>query len=213
MLEKGSWPCGKIGLQMSLAWTGQAEIKILSEIFEYPSLSNMWGFLTVFQIIWDTGGIVRRGGREGGGGGIIFGLTSLLPMQGFQGSMLMLIPTHFYGMSPDSIPIFRLHNIWSRPISMTNFSLSQSSRLILICQFTWAFLVGQTALGQSSYWTILDWNRLWTKPKHVLENCSSSNFMRAAHCSSANPRAWWPLSGVKFPLATLPSRKNTKSLI
>ena len=23
-------------------------------IFEYPSLSNMWGFLTVFQIIWDT---------------------------------------------------------------------------------------------------------------------------------------------------------------
>ena len=51
------------------------------------------------------------GEREREGEGIIFGLTRQLPMQGFEGTMLMLIPTHFYGMSPDSIPIFRRHNI------------------------------------------------------------------------------------------------------
>ena len=56
-----------MALQLCLNWTGQAEIKILSEIFEYPSLSNMWGFLTVFQIIWDTGDCAAWGELEGVG--------------------------------------------------------------------------------------------------------------------------------------------------
>ena len=42
---------------------------------------------------------MRRGGR---GRGIIFGLTRLLPMQGFHRTMLMLIPTQFYAMSLNS---------------------------------------------------------------------------------------------------------------
>ena len=77
---KGSWPCGKIGPQMSLNWTGQAEIKILSEIFEYPSLSNMWGFLTVFQIIWDTG----LCGVGGEGGGSYLAWPGCFPCRGLQ---------------------------------------------------------------------------------------------------------------------------------
>ena len=47
---KGSWSCGKIGLQLNRSSWDQNIVRI----FEYPSLSNMWGFLTVFQIIWDT---------------------------------------------------------------------------------------------------------------------------------------------------------------
>ena len=42
------------------------------------------------------GGLCGVGGE--GGGGIIFGLTRL-PIRGFQTSMLILIPTHFYALS------------------------------------------------------------------------------------------------------------------
>ena len=135
-----------MALQLCLNWTGQAEIKILSEIFEYPSLSNMWGFLTVFQIIWDTGDCAAWGEREGVG--------SYLAWPGFPSRVsdeyantnthpfLCLVAGWL-----DLILIFRLaHNICSR------------------------FTVGEPPISHS------DWELLWQSEELPLEEWSESYY-------------------------------------
>ena len=167
-----------MALQLCLNWTGQAEIKILSEIFEYPSLSNMWGFLTVFQIIWDT--------RDCAAWGEDHIWLDRLPMPGSRGLLYANANTHTRVPTHPVLwhaPTFRIHkstNIWiGNQLFTQSTQQSQNSFFVSFLDvFLWPIL-------QSYHWNKLFW--CGPSPRMSLK-CSSSNFMRAAHLSSASQR-------------------------